>query len=374
MDFIEQLRTLSAKIPKLCEVLQTEEATKNALVMPFISILGYDVFDPTEVIPEFVADVGTKKGEKVDYAVTKDSKIIILFECKHCGADLKLNHASQLFRYFTVTDAKIACLTNGVVYRFYTDLEAPNKMDEKPFLEINMLDLNEALVAELKKLTKPAFNIDDLMSTAGDLKYTREIKRVLAELAEKPSDEFVKMLASKVFDGPLTPARREYFAGAVHSAFQQFINERINERLKSALGNDGGISVPVAVPGRASLEPDTGETTDTKDKPTLVTTDDEREGYYIIKAILRKHVAPERIIARDTQSYFGVLLDDNNRKPLARLHFNAKTQKYLGIFDEQRTETRVPINDLNDIYAHADKLTTVLAFYERSSESAKDGG
>jgi hypothetical protein len=364
MDFIEQLQALSAKIPRLCEVLKTEEATKNALVMPFIGILGYDIFDPTEVIPEFTADVGTKKGEKVDYAIVKDDKIIILFECKHCGGDLSINHASQLFRYFTVTDAKIACLTNGVVYRFYTDLEAPNKMDEKPFLEINMMELNEAAVAELKKLTKPAFNIDDLMSTAGELKYTREIKRLLGEQLENPSDEFVKMLASKVFEGPLTPTRREYFTGIVKRGFTQFINDRLNDRLKSALGG-----TTVSLPTETTTEETTART---EEKSRVTTTEDEMEGFYIVKAILRQFVAPERIIARDTQSYFGILLDDNNRKPLARLHFNAQAQKYLGIFDESRNEERVPINNLNDIYNHADRLKAVLAFYEKSVNKDQD--
>ena len=361
MDFIEQLQALSTKIPRLCEVLKTEEATKNALIMPFIGILGYDIFDPTEVIPEYVADVGTKKGEKVDYAITKDDKIIILFECKHCGGDLSLNYASQLFRYFTVTDAKIACLTNGVIYRFYTDLEAPNKMDEKPFLEINMMELNEAAVAELKKLTKQTFNIDDLMSTAGELKYTREIKRLLSEQLENPSDEFVKMLASKVFEGPLTPTRREYFTGIVKRGFTQFINDRLNDRLKTALGSTA-VTVTTE-PTSADEAPASSE-----ERPRVTTTEDEMEGYYIVKAILRQHVAPERIIARDTQSYFGILLDDNNRKPLARLHFNAQAQKYLGIFDENRNEERVPINNLNDIYNHTDRLKAVLAFYEKSKD------
>lgn len=152
MDFIDQLKALAAKVPALCDVLKTEEATKNALVMPFIQILGYDIFDPTEVVPEFVADVGIKKGEKVDYAIKKEGQIIMLFECKHCGGDLSIKHASQLFRYFSTTEAKIGVLTNGVIYRFFTDLEAPNKMDEKPFLEVDMLDLNETVVGELKKL------------------------------------------------------------------------------------------------------------------------------------------------------------------------------------------------------------------------------
>jgi len=371
MDFIDQLQALSAKIPKLCDVLKTEEATKNALIMPFINILGYDIFDPTEVIPEFIADVGIKKGEKVDYAIVKDGKIIMLFECKHCGGDLHISHASQLFRYFAVTEARIAVLTNGVVYRFFTDLEAPNKMDEKPFLEVNMLELNDVLVAELKKLTKPVFNLSDLMTAAGDLKYTREIKRLLTEQMETPSDEFVRFFASKVFDGSLTPNRREYFSGITKLSFNQLINERINARLTSAMA--GGVTVEAAsVPPvpvmmkNASIEiaAPTGE-------ELIQTTEEELEGFFIVKALLRDMVDPKRIVHRDTQSYMGILLDDNNRKPLARLRFN-RTQKYIGIFDEKRNEERVPIQNLNDIYQHADKLRRVFSFYEREDAAKED--
>src|SRR5687768_9087976 len=119
MSFIEDLQALSLKTEKLCSMLQTEEATKNALILPLIHMLGYDIFDPTEVTPEFIADVGIKKGEKVDYAVYKDGKLIMLFECKHCGGDLSLKHASQLYRYFGVTEARVAVLTNGLTYRFF---------------------------------------------------------------------------------------------------------------------------------------------------------------------------------------------------------------------------------------------------------------
>lgn len=362
MDLIDDLQTLSAKIPRLCEVLQTEEATKNALIMPFIGILGYDIFDPTEVIPEFVADVGIKKGEKVDYAIVKDGKIIMLFECKHCGGDLSLKHAGQLFRYFSVTEARIAVLTNGVVYRFYTDLEKPNRMDETPFLEINMLELNEAVVAELKKLTKPAFNLEELLSTADDLKYMREMKRVLADQMESPSDDFVKFLASKVFTGSMTQARREYFSGITKRSFNQLINERINERLKSAMSGTAGAEAaahPVSAAPRAEQEGAAG-----KGDASIETSPKELEGFYIVKSLLRDLVDPTRIGHRDTQSYMGILLDDNNRKPLARLHFN-RAQKYIGIFDEERREERIRIQDLNDIYQHAEKLRRVFAFYER---------
>ena len=359
MDFIDQLKALAGKVPTLCDLLQTEEATKNALVMPFIRILGYDIFDPTEVVPEFVADVGIKKGEKVDYAIKKDGKIIMLFECKHCGGDLSIKHASQLFRYFSVTDARIGVLTNGVVYRFFTDLEAQNKMDEKPFLEVDMLNLDETAVAELKKLMKPNFDLDELMTAAGDLKYTREIKKLLAELMENPSDEFVKLCASKVFNGPLTQGRRENFSGIIKRSFAQLVSDKINERLKSAM-----TSVELS-----HLEEDSE---DYEEGQEIETTEEELEAFYIVKSLLRTTVDPNRIAHRDTLSYFGILLDDNNRKPIARLHFN-RAQKYLGVFDESRKERRIPIDSLDDIYQHADELKRVLAFYEREKKTDAQG-
>ena len=357
MDFIEQLQALSAKTEKLCHLLQTEEATKNALVMPFINLLGYDIFDPTEVIPEFVADVGIKKGEKVDYAIKKDGKIIMLFECKHCGGDLNVKHASQLFRYFAVTDARVAVLTNGIVYKFFTDLEAANKMDEKPFVEFDITDLNEVTLTALKKLTKETFNINDIVESAGELKYTHQIKKLIAKQIEHPSDDIVKFFASKVFDGTLTPARREYFSSITKRAFNQFVSEKINERLKSVM--TGELEQPEASDSSPSRE------------DLIQTTADELEGFYIIKSLLRDMVDPQRITHRDTLSYFGILLDDNNRKPLARLHFN-RTQKYLGIFDEKRAEKRTPIENLNDIYQHADELRRVFSFYEGEKDSGNN--
>ena len=141
MTFNDQIKALSQRVPNLKDHLKTEEATKNALVMPFIKALGYDVFNPQEVIPEFTADVGTKKGEKVDYAIMQDREITMLIECKKAKTDLSLADISQLYRYFTVTKARIAVLTNGVQYRFYTDLDAPNRMDSRPFLELDDQDI-----------------------------------------------------------------------------------------------------------------------------------------------------------------------------------------------------------------------------------------
>ncbi len=346
MDFIEQLQALGVKVPKLRDHLLTEEATKNALVMPFIAILGYDIFDPTEVLPEFIADVGIKKGEKVDYAIVKDGKVVMLFECKKCGTDLEQAHASQLYRYFSVTDARIGVLTDGVVYRFYTDLEAPNKMDSKPFMEFSVLDIQEPVVTELKKLTKPSFSLEQMITAAVELKYTREVKRILGEQLAAPSDDFVRLFASQLHNGAFTQKARDKFADITKRGFNQFINDRINERLKSAM--TGSLAVTLAATDALPSENVTSaEPPDADEREgRVLTTSEETEGFYIVKAVLREVIDPDRVSARDQQSYFGILLDNNNRKPLCRLHFN-RSQRYIGVFNEDKKEERLPISAMD---------------------------
>ena len=359
MDFIERLQGLSKKVAQVSGNLSTEEATKNALVMPFLhSVLGYDIFDPSEVIPEFTADVGTKKGEKVDYALMKDGVIQILIECKKYGDPLSTKHANQLFRYFSVTNARIAILTNGAQYQFYTDIDAPNKMDSKPFLTLDLEDLDEHVFPEIKKLTKSSFDVDSVVDAAGELKYLNQIKAVLYEQFQNPEEDFVRFFTSKVYDGVQTAKVKSQFMEITSKALKQYLNDSVNARLKSAMGNNDVRSVPAPASVTVeTVEEASGET------PKVVTTEEEIEGFNIIKAILRQKVDAQRIAARDTQSYFGVLLDDNNRKPLCRLHFNSK-QKYLGIFDADKKETRHPIETLDDIFNFSEELKNTISLYE----------
>jgi len=360
MDFIDRVRELAARAEKLITRVQTEEATKNSLIMPFINqVLGYNVFDPAEVLPEFTTDVGTKKGEKVDYAIFKDDKPIMLFECKSCGTDLDKEHASQLYRYFSVSEARFGVLTNGIVYRFYSDLEQPNKMDTKPFFEFNLLDFEEPLVEELKKFSKSAFDLEEIRSTASELKYTREIKKILAEEWNSPSDDFVRFFASRVYPRLRTQAVIQHFTTITKSAFHQFVTERIKDRLKSALAQEAATSgkaqqEPVPEPQKAAVQ--TGD---------ITTTDEEVQAYYIVKSVLREVVDPKRVFMRDAKIYCAILLDDNNRKPICRLYLSAP-RKHLGLFDEQKNEERVPIQDLDDIYKYAERLKTTPTYYARA--------
>jgi hypothetical protein len=361
MDIAERTQALALKIRKQKAGIETEEATKNAFVMPFISsVLGYDVFNPAEVIPEFTADVGTKKGEKVDYAVAHNGKVQLLIEVKKINDPLRIEHASQLFRYFAVTEARIAILTNGEVYQFYTDLDAPNKMDAKPFLVLDFAALDETLLPELAKLAKEAFDLDSVISAAGELKYIGQLKRVLASLFKEPEDDWVKFLTTRVYDGFFTQKIREQFGPLVAKAMRQFLNEQVNDRLKNALGEpDAYVSAPK----------DTVEVQPVVEIPVLVetggevvTTEEEIEGYRIVRAIVCSEVAVSRVVARDAKTYCGILLDDNNRKPIARLWLN-RSKKYLGVFDENKVETRIPIADVEDIYQHAAQLRETVARY-----------
>ena len=212
MDFIDKIRELAAGVPKHLEYCTTEEATKNALVMPFINALGYNVFNPREVVPEFTADFGTKRGEKVDYAVFQEGQPIMLFECKWSGSDLNKEHASQLYRYFSVvSQARFGVLTNGVEYRFFSDLESPNRMDDKPFFTFNMLDFQNRQVEELKKFTKSVFDLDEILTTASELKYTDAIRKILADEFEEPSEDFVVFVARQVYSGRMTQAAKDQF-------------------------------------------------------------------------------------------------------------------------------------------------------------------
>lgn len=355
MDFIERINVLARRIPQIQNNLLTEEATKNALIMPFLDkVLGWDVYDPTEVIPEFTADTASKKGEKVDYALMKDGEVQILIECKKYGEKLTIKHASQLFRYFSVTNARLAILTNGAEYQIFTDSDAPNKMDEKPFLKFDLESIDEHIIPEVKKLAKSVFNIDSIVSSAGELKYLSQIKKIIAEQFKEPEEEFVRFFASRSYEGTLTPKVKQQFYDITHKALMQFLSDSINERLKTALSNDKTAS-------EAQQQEVIVKTEDEKAK--VVTTSEEIEGYNIIKAILRQKVDLSRVIARDTQSYFGILLDDNNRKPLCRLHFNAK-QKYLGIIGPDKDETRHPIDKLDDIFNFSEHLLNTATFYE----------
>lgn len=348
MEIQNQLKLLAEKVVKLKDQINTEESTKHAFVLPFINLLGYDTFNPTEVVPEFTADLGLKKGEKVDYAIFQNDVPIIIVECKNWKEKLNA-HNSQLFRYFHTTKTRFALLTNGVEYQFFTDLEATNKMDERPFLEFDITQLKESTVNEIAKFNKSNFDVDKIVDNASSLKYTKEIRKMISIELETPSYDFIRLFAGKVYSGRLTEKVMGEFTDLVSKAFNQTISEKVNDRLNSALNKEA--------------EKQQEEEKEPEKVSKVDTTEEELDGYRIVVAILRRKLSIDRIVHRDTQSYFGILLDDNNRKPLCRLHLNGGN-KYIGIFDELKEETRHLINTVDDIYQFEDLLLKTVGYYE----------
>lgn len=358
MDFDEAIADIASKIISQGPSIETEEATKNAFIMPFISrVLGYDVFNPLEVVPEFTADHGTKRGEKVDYAIMKDGEVQILIECKRIGDPLHIKHASQLFRYFSVTNARIGVLTNGQVFNFYTDLDKPNMMDDRPFLVLDLADIDETILPELRKLTKGTFNLDSVISSAEELKYVGALRREIADEFREPAPELVKMLMGRVSDRRGTAENIRQFTELTSKAMKQFLKEQVNARLKSALGEAEPAPLVAGAPAPDAEAEVAATNADEATGPAdVVTTEQELAGYQIIKAIACSDVKPQRITHRDSKTYFAIMLDDNNRKSIARLWFNGKSRKHLGLFDENKVETRYLLEDLDDIYRYAEQI------------------
>lgn len=358
MDFSDKLKQFSKRAEMIKGTLMTEEATKTALIMPFFSLLGYDVFNPMEFVPEFTADFGIKKGEKVDYAIMKDGKPIILVECKGVN-DTLTKHDAQLFRYFTVTESKFAILTNGIVYKFFTDLEENNKMDDTPFLEINIQDLNDAQTQELKKFSREIFDIDTIFNTASELKYSSLIKSQLNSQLNNPTDDFVRFLINDFYQGVKTQNVIEKFKPIVKKSFQQFVSDFMNEKLKSILNHD---DESVQEKQNDSSEEVETDLISEEENCDVVTTQEELEGFNIVRSILSEVVSANDITIKDVERYCGILYKNNTRKWICRLYFNGG-KKSIIISDENKTGVRHYVDSITDIYNHKVELIESVKKY-----------
>ncbi len=354
MPFKDDLLKFCNEVSQYIEVIETEEATKNSLIMPFIDLLGYNTRNPLIVVPEYTADVGTKKGEKVDYAILNDSKEpIILIEAKQCNTILNIDNINQLHRYFNaIKTAKIAILTNGFTYQFFTDLDDENCLDKKPFMVFDINNPNINLIPELEKLCKDNFDSDAAVLTAQNLRYNLELKAIISRQLTNPDDSFIKFIISDVYSGQLRQNVIEKFKPIVNKVIKNYIDELLDKRLDAA-----------KTPVEEISEVESNENEIDENESKIITTEIELEGYYIVKAILSELVDNDRITIRDTISYCGILLDDNNRKPLCRMHFN-RSQLYIGLFDNNKEEERIPINKPTDIYHYSNRIKETLKLYD----------
>lgn len=230
MKFADKVKEFAQRIENLSETIKSEEATKTSIIMPFFSMLGYDVFNPNEFMPEFTADVGIKKGEKVDFAILVDKKPVMLIEAKPLGTKLK-KYANQLYRYFSATPAKIAILTDGRYYKFYSDIDEENIMDEKPFLDIDILNIKDEQIIELERFCKEKFSVKDILGIASELKYIQDFKEQIKIEFENPSDELVKLFLKNSYTGAKTKNVVEKFRPTIKKAISLYQAELLGDKI-----------------------------------------------------------------------------------------------------------------------------------------------
>jgi hypothetical protein len=361
MDFSESLHSLTDRVQKVKNGLTTEEATKTALVMPFIRALGYDVFNPLEVMPEFTADIAGKKGEKVDYAIMQDDKPIMIIECKACGTNLIGINRDQLHRYFLTLDSCIGILTDGIHYLFFSTSDDGKNMDATPFMEVNLENIDPTLIPELRKLCKGKFDLKKTQDAVAELKFNRQVKLVLASNLEAPDMDFVDYLLLRAgIKGLYKKTKEERYTPWAKRAFMEFIEERVDGRLKTALA-------------ASSIKDQPAPEETKKPAPTVIlgnvqgdgidTTEDEIQAYYLAKAILAGVVEPGRIFLRDGIHFCNVLLDNSIQKPLLRLCFNNAEKLSIELIGQNKEKTPYSIENVDDILKHADAIRATARMY-----------
>lgn len=352
MDFSSKVKDLAKRSTHATKSALTEEATKTSVVLPLIQALGFDVFNLDEVVPEFVSDVGTKKGEKVDFVLKIAGKLSILIEVKPISMSLGNAQFSQLYRYFGVTDARLAILTNGRDIWFFSDIDEPNKMDKKPFFVFDLQSHDAGQVQELARFQKSDFTIEGILEAASTLKYTTAAANYLKQQLKEPDDEFIKLVGRQIYTGSLTKAVLEQLRPAIQASLDEVIRDRIQDKLNIAFRPDNPVN-----------EVKENATVSALPSSEIETTEEEIQAFMIVRAIAGKAIDLERITMRDAKSYCSVFIDDNNRKPICRFYFNGKSTKSVSVFDAAKAEAKHQINGLSDIYGLEKSILEVVKSY-----------
>lgn len=364
MEFIDDIMTLKEKIEKECETVKTEQATKTAFVMPFLQILGYDVFNPSEVIPEHVADWAEKKGEKVDYAIKVDGITLMLIECKTLDDSLDARRTNQLANYFNhITEVNIGVLTNGVLYKFYTDLKETNIMDVDPFLTFDFRDTNEELISKLMMFTKERIVGTEGRAEIERLRNYSSAIQVIRKEFTNPSAEFAKFVIHQI------PGIR---------AFEETVKE-YQLHLKKIIEYQNRAYFKEQLDKLSGQNELTTETDD-KDVPISDVSDaipnigsdiefnnpfgvlEEIQGLSVVKSILYNTIPSSKLSLKDWKGHCNVIYDGKSKSIVVRLYFNKADKDLLYIEIPNRDDLgkiRIPnvesMNDHKDIIIESAK-------------------
>ena len=340
----DKIKKLQSKIAIVKDRLETEESTKTALVLPFIQLLGYDIFNPTQVLPEFNCDIAKGKGEKVDYALLIKNKVEIIIECKGFGVNLA-PHRNQLSRYFVSTKAKYAILTNGILYQFYTDLDNKNLMDEIPFFQFSLENYSVSDIEILEQFMFSNFNADKIDQNASEYKIITGVTGEIKTLFEKPNIETIKLFTKSSYKGRYTDSAISRLTILFKKALKQFVNDRVSNQLKSA------------TEAEEVIDNNCGK---------IITTEEEKQAFYIVQAIARDIIPSEDIVMRDQINLCMILYKNDQCKPIVKLYFNDVKNLQIELFDEDGSY-KIELATLDEIYDYKDTIIKICKKYSESS-------
>ncbi len=333
MDFTEEIKLFSNRIMQIKDKIQTEEAVKTSIILPFFHLLGYDIFNPEEFIPEYTTDVGIKKGEKIDYVIMNELSPVFLIEVKNCPDKNLKRHISQLFRYFAVSKARYGMLTNGFSFIFYTDLDERNIMDTESFFQFNILDLTDNDIIEICKYTKINFNVDEIHESASELRYLNKIKQLIISESKKPSDAFVNYILGEMHIGRKTKTLVDIFREYTKTSLKNLIADN-----KHTVKYDNNLDV------------------ENIENP-MTMSQIEIESFYIVKSILRKIIEPENITFVHSDMDFTVILENNPEKWVCKVCTNKR-----GIclpYNNEAGKISYDFESIDDLYELNDQIIDI---------------
>ncbi|NJO72793.1 MAG: restriction endonuclease subunit R [Leptolyngbyaceae cyanobacterium RM1_406_9] len=359
MGFTEEIAKLSEQIRKRVDQVVGEEATKMALIVPFINTLGYDCYDPSEVRPEYVADFAIKKAgqfEKVDYAVAIDDTIIMIVEAKARGQKAE-THDGQLSRYFNgLIATKVAVVTNGVEYRFFTDLRATNVMDKEPFFSFNILEYDSKDLENLKFFHKDNFDESTIKRHAEELVYVKGMTELVGGILRSPSKEFMRFLLKELsktsptyeIEGQINDRKIQRFEPIVKKAIQSSLVELMTRSITQEMGQTHEDSKPIVQPDIVEVE---DEEEPDLEESKVETTTEELEAFEKVKAI----AATSKLYQleakyKDVVSYFGVNVGKTTWWFL-RFYLSAKRKSFVTRLSVDDVKTLAPNFEVQEMSA-----------------------
>lgn len=318
--FYQEVLKHAQHIADVGEHCTTEETTKQALILPLLGILGFSPYDPTKVRAEYFADLpGIKSGERVDYALFCQSLPVMLIEAKSYKENLN-NHAPQLMRYFNASpEVEFAIITNGLEWRFFTDLKNKNVMDEKPFLTINFKKLDKNKINTLFGFHHDTFQPETLRLLAEENTYLSAFTKTILNSLKEVDLDFVRYIASRSNTGRQLTQK---FIESITPLVKQAVQKAVSEMIISSL------STPPSEPSETETE-DANVLSDIIDplNEKIVTTVNEQTLFNMVLVLLGEETDIEY---KDTESYFSILYQGKTNRWLLRYYEN-KQKPYITV-------------------------------------------